>query len=134
MKLNQQEKSVNELLRNISGESIETINNVLKALLYLTIMNYSEGENILVPYFGRFSIKYKGDEITKFGRIAKLETAYFPSDEVKLNIGILEDIKDKGGDITTVPCIKDIMREINMALKVAVNENNLEAIANKNID
>lgn len=130
MKLSQQEKSVNEILRNISGESIETINNVLKALMYYTLMNYSEGENTLIPYFGRFSITYNGDTITKDGRIADLETFYFPSDEVKLNIGMLEDIKSKGGNITEVPCIKDIMREINVALKVAVNENNLDNLEN----
>ena len=126
MKLSQQEKSVNETLRNISGESIETINNVLKALLYYTLMNYSEGENTLIPYFGRFSIKYLGDEILPEGRIAKLQTTYFPSDKMKLNIGMLEDVRANGGDITEVPCIKDIIREINVALKVAVNENNLE--------
>lgn len=126
MKLSQQEKSVNEILRNISGEPIETINNVLRALLYHTLMNYSEGEDILVPYFGRFALKYKGDIITKQGRIADLETSYIPSDEMKLNIGVLEDVKENGGDITEVPCIKEIMRDIHLQLKCTVNENNLE--------
>jgi hypothetical protein len=126
MRLSSQEKSVNEILRNISGESIETVNNVLKALMYYTLMNYSEGENTLVPYFGRFSLKYKGDIIKNNHRVADIEANYFPSDEVKLNIGVLEDVKSKGGDITEVPCIKDFMREINIQLKCAITENNLE--------
>lgn len=125
-KLSQQEKSVSEVLRNISGESIETVNNVLKALLYYSLMNYSEGENTLIPYFGRFAITYKGDVITRHGRIAELETAYFPSDEMKLNIGVLEDIKSNGGDITEVPCINEIIKDINLQLKCAVNEDNLD--------
>ena len=120
------EKSVNEILRNISGEPIETINNVLKALMYYTLMNYSEGENTLVPYFGRFSLKYKGDTITEEGRKANIEAVFFPSEEIRLNIGMFEDIRAEGGDITEVPCIKDFMREINLQLKCAVNENNLE--------
>lgn len=126
MKLTSQEKNAMETLRNISGYSIETISNVLKALMYYTLMNYSEGENTLVPYFGRFAITYKGDEYTPSGRIAKLDSVFFPSSHLKLNVGVFEDIKEQNGDITEIPCIKDIIRDINLSLKISLNEDNLK--------
>jgi hypothetical protein len=127
MVLSNQEKNVLETLRNISGEKIDRVDNVLKSLLYYSLMCYSEGESVLIPHFGRFKITFLGDEITKGGREAKLDTLYFPSNEIKLNIGIMEDIKKHGGEITEVPLIKELMKEIQLQLKYVINEGELES-------
>ena len=110
MKLSNQDKNIEEIIRNISGKTIEDIDDVLKALMMILIMQYSEGEIVRIPYFGALKIDYDGDEITKEGRVAKLNAQYFPSNEVKLNIGMLEDVKSNNGKMTDIPCIQDICR------------------------
>lgn len=122
MKLTQNDKFVEETLRNISGETIDQIDAILKSLMFYTLMQYSEGEMIRLPYFGAFKIIYKGDVVTEEGRVADLETLYFPSNDVKLNIGMLEDIKNNGGEISSLPVIKDIIRETKAQLNCVIND------------
>ncbi len=127
-KLTKEEQDSLEILRNLSGESIDKVSNILKSLLYKMIMDYSEGEKTLIPYFGEFEIIYKGDENTPQGRKATLKADFNPSDFVKLNVGVLEDILKDNGDITKVPIIQEVLKDMNMSLRTIINEENLNEL------
>ena len=126
MKLTQQDRAVEEILRNISGKTLEDIDDVLKALMIYALMQYSEGELVRFPYFGSFKMNYKGDKITDDGREAELDTMYFPSNDIKLNLGMLEDARNGKCKITDIPIIESLMREINTQLNYVSNEINME--------
>lgn len=116
MKTTSLDKQLEEIIRNISGVSIDDIDKVFKALMMFVIMQYSEGEIIKIPYFGALKINFENDVLTKEGRIANLSTSYFPSNEIKLNIGMLEDVKNGKSSILDVPCIKDKFHNIKTNL------------------
>lgn len=119
MKLTSREKEIIEILRNISGETISKVDNVLKALAVYTILNHSENEVVTIPYFGTFKIKFIKDELNEDGKTfnTEVETFYSPSEDLKTNIGKLEDIKNNGGDFTSLPIIQDLKRSIDRQLR-----------------
>lgn len=125
MKLNTDEKTTVELIRNLSRQNTSDINDYFKGLLLCTLMNYSENEHTVIPYFGTLNIKYLGDEI-KQGRIAKLDVQFTPSASLVRNIGQLEDVKNSNSDmtITQVDCIKEIMNDISKKLNEIMDKNN----------
>lgn len=124
MTLTPQEKTMIELLRNISHENVERINNVLYALMVQGLMEYSEGKPMVIPYFGTFLIRFKGDKITSDGKKeAVLESFFDPAPYFKENIGAYEDFK-KGisKDMSNIPCIKQLEISNAQCLKMALNE------------
>lgn len=127
MKLTSIEKNVMENLRNISGENIERIDNILKGLMMYALMQYSDNEPIIIPHFGVLKISYKGDSIIEGKRTSDLEINFFPSNEVVTNIGYLEDLKKSGNseDILEIPIIKEISKNFESSLK-SVLENGEE--------
>ena len=127
MKLTSIEKNVMENLRNISGENIERIDNILKGLMMYALMQYSDNEPIIIPHFGVLKISYKGDSIIEGKRTSDLEVNFFPSNEVVTNIGYLEDLKKSGNseDILEIPIIKEISKNFESSLK-SVLENGEE--------
>lgn len=127
MKLTSIEKNVMENLRNISGENIERIDNILKGLMMYALMQYSDNEPIIIPHFGVLKISYKGDNIIEGKRTSDLEINFFPSNEVVTNIGYLEDLKKSGNseDILEIPIIKEISKNFESSLK-SVLENGEE--------
>lgn len=135
MKITQEEKNVLEILRNLSGENIDRITRVLQALMMYALMNYSEEEPIVVPLFGEFTLTYKGDKISFNGREALIDTTYNPSQELKYNIGIMEDLKKQGNtNISEIPIIKEITRNIENQLKCVMNETELNFEENDLLD
>lgn len=128
MKISSIEKNVMENLRNISGENIERINNIFKALMMYSLMQYSEGEAITIPYFGTFKIEYKGDLVEEGLRYSDLDTKYFPSSEMRINIGYMEDIKRTGNteEIVNIPIIKEIAKNLEGSLKGILLSNDEE--------
>ena len=118
MKLNAEERNTVELIRNLSRQNTSDINDFFKGLMLVTLMNYSEGESTIIPYFGKLKINYQGDEIKSEGRVAKLDVDFTPSPMLVRNLGQLEDVKDENCDtkITDVECIKDVMSDITSKL------------------
>lgn len=118
MKLNAEERNTVELIRNLSRQNTSDINDFFKGLMLVTLMNYSEGESTIIPYFGKLKINYRGDEIKSEGRVAKLDVDFTPSPMLVRNLGQLEDVKDENCDtkITDVECIKDVMSDITSKL------------------
>lgn len=107
MKLTPKEKEIMELIRNISHQNIERINSVLMALMTHALLSYTEGEPIVIPYFGTFLIRYKGDKNTSSGKEAILECYFDPSPTLKENIGSYEDLKSGSTiDISNIPIVK----------------------------
>ncbi|HPC09955.1 MAG TPA: hypothetical protein PLN85_02635 [archaeon] len=123
MKLSSKEVEVINILRNLSHENIERIYNIFNALTMYSLMNYTENEPIVIPGFGSFLIKYKGDEVTNKGKEAKLEIIFIPSDFLKENIGFYEDFKNgKLNNITDIPIIKQLENEQIQALRSILND------------
>lgn len=106
MKLTQKEKEIMELVRNISHQNIERINSILMALMTHALLSYTEGEPIVIPYFGTFLIRYKGDKNTPSGKEAVLECFFDPSPILKENIGSYEDLKSGNTNISSIPIVK----------------------------
>ncbi len=123
MKLTPKELETVELLRNISHENQERIHNILKALMTIAIMNYTEGEPVVIPLFGSFLVRYKGDTLTNEGREAEVEVFFDPSPAFKQNIGAYEDFKsNKIKDLSLIPIIRELEIEQTQSLKMTLND------------
>jgi hypothetical protein len=92
-KLSIEEKNILEELRNISGENIERINSIFLALMTYALMSYAEGQEIIIPYFGKLQITYKGDTMTPEGKEARVHIITTLSDMFLSNLGQYEDFK-----------------------------------------
>lgn len=125
MKLNANEKMTIEMIRNLSKQNTSDINDYFKGLVLCALMNYSENEPIVIPYFGTMNIKYLGDETKAEGRVAKLDVEFVPSSYLTRNIGQLEDMKNPNCEttITQVDCIKEIMGDISKKLNEIMDKN-----------
>lgn len=118
MKFTQDEKLVIEELRNLSKMNTSDVNSVLKALMYITLLNFSENESTKIPYFGELKIEYLGDRNEKEGRVVDLKVNFEPSQKLIKNIGQLMDARNPQCDtkITDIDCIQDIMNDISVDL------------------
>lgn len=125
MKLNANEKMTIEMIRNLSKQNTSDINDYFKGLVLCALMNYSENEPMVIPYFGTMNIKYLGDETKAEGRVAKLDVEFVPSSYLTRNIGQLEDMKNPNCEttITQVDCIKEIMGDISKKLNEIMDKN-----------
>lgn len=126
MKMSQEEKLVVEELRNLSKLNTSDVNDFLKSLLLITLLNFSENESTKIPYFGELKIEYKGDVNKSEGRVADLDIKFIPSTMLVRNIGQLVDVKNPNCDtkITDVDCIKEIMNDISKKLNEIMEKDN----------
>jgi len=123
MKLTQKEIEVVNSIRNISHENIERIHNVFNGLMTQALMNYAENEPILIPGFGTFLVRYKGDSITAQGREANIEVFFDASPSFKENIGAYEDFKkSKNKDMSKIPIIRQLEIEQAQSLRMTMND------------
>lgn len=125
MKMSQEEKLVVEELRNLSKLNTSDVNDFLKSLLLITLLNFSEDESTKIPYFGELKIEYKGDENKMEGRVAKLDVKFTPSNQLVRNIGQLVDVKNPNMNvsITQIDCIKEITNDIAKKLNEIMDKN-----------
>jgi hypothetical protein len=125
LKLSQEEKLIIEELRNLSKLNTDSVNDFLKSLMLITLLNFSEDESTMIPYFGKLDIKYLGDKNKAEGRVAELDVKFTPSDVLVKNIGQLVDVKNPNCDmkITDVECIKEIMADISKKLNKIMEKN-----------
>ena len=125
MKLSQKEKETLEIIRNLTHENIERINNTLLGLMIHSLLNYTNGESVTIPYFGSFLIRYKGDVLTDDGKEAVLETFFDPSPYFRENIGCYEDFKKaKNKDLSTIPIIHLFETLNEQSLNMTLNADN----------
>ena len=126
MKLTQDERLVVDELRNLSKLNTSDVNDILKALMLLVVMNFSEGEKTTIPYFGDLDVQYLGDISTSEGRVANLKVEFIPSNQLAKNIGQLVDAKNQECDakITDIDCIKDVIGEISNKLNQIMSVEN----------
>ena len=120
--ISQREKEVIELLRNLSGESEERIQNILLALMSYALMQYAEGEEIVVPLFGDFKIIYRGDKIIENKREAQLDSFFSPSNILRKNIGQYEDFKNDKGNLSDIEIVKYHKNGIENIIKYNLNK------------
>lgn len=92
MKLNSREKEVLEKLHLICGESVDVCRSVLEALSIVHILNFIDGTETVVPFFGSVKIDHLGDESLS-GKLlkAKLGFKIEPSLILTKNIGQIVD-------------------------------------------
>ena len=126
MKMSQEEKLVVEELRNLSKLNTSDVNDFLKSLLFISLLNFSEDESTKIPYFGELKIEYKGDENKMEGRVAKLDVKFTPSNQLVRNIGQLVDVKNPNMNvsITQIDCIKEITNDIAKKLNEIMEKDN----------
>lgn len=124
MKLTQDEKLLIDELRNLSRLNCSEVNDFLKSLMYITILNFAEGESTKIPYFGELQIEYLGDKTTSEGRIADLNVKFIPANSLIKNIGQLVDVQNPKCDmkITDIDCIKDIIKDISSKLNTIMED------------
>lgn len=108
-------------LRTLTGLKEGEISSVFKALSYMmAIGNYYNDETITIPYFGTFKLKFDGDDIDKEGnRVAKVTGFFSLADEIKRNVGIVEDFKktQDANLLTELDSYKIIKTDIRQSLK-----------------
>ena len=73
MKYSQEEKMTIEELRNLSKVNVNDVNSILKALMFIVLLNFSENESTKIPYFGELKIDYLGDKNEAEGRIVHFQ-------------------------------------------------------------
>lgn len=114
MKYTQDEKITIEELRNLSKMNTSEVNAILKALMFVVLLNFSENESTKIPYFGELKIDYLGDKNEADGRIANLHIDFTPSAKLMKNIGQLIDAKNPKCNvkITDIDCVQDIIKDI----------------------
>ena len=117
MKLSLEESDARERLRNYSGENVERVDLILRALLYQALLNYADKEKIVIPYLGNIYIKYNGDKISNKGREADLDIFFSPSDFLKENIGIYEDSLKGDADLMDIPIMKLFQKDTRLEVK-----------------
>lgn len=114
MKFTQEEKLTIEELRNLSKLPTDDVISLMKSLMYVVLLNFSENESTIIPYFGELKLRYLGDKKEMDGRVADLKIEFIPSNKLVKNIGQLVDIKNPncGLKITDIDCVQDIMNDI----------------------
>jgi hypothetical protein len=80
-----------ERLHLLSQEPIESVKNVLDAVLTLLVLNYAEGEETSIPGIGVIKTKYNGDHMVATGKQAQIMLTVIPDDVLIKNIGQVED-------------------------------------------
>jgi predicted PolB exonuclease-like 3'-5' exonuclease len=123
MKLGQKEKEVLEIIRNLSGENIERISNIFLAFMIYATMCYTESEEVILPYFGKWITKYEGDVETPDGKEAQVNIFALPGDYYKQIIGEYVDFKNKKlSSLDEISIIKYFKKENERSLRNILND------------
>lgn len=104
-----------EELHLISGENLETIHNVMRALIISFALNYKEGEWMRIPYYGDILVKYLGDEATEEGNETEVSVIFRPHPSLRRLVGQMED-ENTTGDHTQNDAYKLMMHMVKHAL------------------
>ena len=75
----------------IFGQNLSLTREFFESLAIYVVLEQAEGREINLPLFGRVTLTYKGDQITKAGKEAIVESSMEASAFVIRNIGQIED-------------------------------------------
>jgi hypothetical protein len=89
--LTQEEKDALNLTRLIFGKNAHDTKEFFESIGIQAVLSYLKGDSIVIPFIGKASVKYTGDELTDKGRVAKLETSFTPSHFLIRNVGQIQD-------------------------------------------
>jgi nucleoid DNA-binding protein len=112
----EEEKIIGEL-KNLTDLKESEIASVFKHFSnMLCIGNYYNGEDITIPYFGTFKLKFEGDNEERKAQV----TGFFNlHEDIKRNVGIVEDFRKTGDEsnLLDLDCYKLIRDNVRVALK-----------------
>lgn len=90
-KLSTKDIKIIKELKALTGVSESQISSIFLNLANMIgIGNYYNGETITIPYFGTFKLKFEGNGEN---REAKVTGFFSLDDNIKRNVGIIEDFK-----------------------------------------
>jgi len=114
-------KVIEELRKLLPNYNDEMIMDFLVAFHTYTALCYMEGEEVHFPLFGKFLIKYQGDEETSEGRKAKVSGFFSLHEELIRQVGQIEDAK-RSGDVADYTKINVVSLYLENKLKKALEE------------
>ena len=118
--MEERESNIIGELKCLTGLSLNQVDSVFRNLSHMLCMgNYYNGEEITIPYFGTFKLKFDGDDEDRKAQV----TGFFSlSESIKRNVGIIEDFKETGDEknLLDLDSYKDIRNDTRLALKNAV--------------
>lgn len=120
MKLSQKEQEVLDIIRNISGESNERVQNIFLAIMIYSFLNYSGGEEILFPYFGKFMFYAKDDYDNP--KDLDVKGFFIPSDFIKQNIVMYRELEKGKITVDQIPIFKYFKADNERTLRAILND------------
>jgi hypothetical protein len=91
LKLNQFEKSLVEELSTLSGYPASTVREILEFTFLRQVEQYSDSNEMSVPFIGKVRIVNKGDVFISGAKQADIDVFFAPSDLLKRIVGDVED-------------------------------------------
>lgn len=108
-------------LRTLTGLSENNLVSVFKHLAFMcSISSYYNEEEVVIPYFGTFNLKFEGDDDE---RNAKVSGKVALHKDFKKNVGIIEDFKRTGNEdlLLTLDSFDMLEKDVKQSLKL-INE------------
>lgn len=106
-------------LRALTGLKESQISSVFMALSYMHgLGNYYNNEEITIPYFGTFRLRFEGNEGSE--RKANVTGFFTLHEDMKRNVGIIEDYRETNNErlLLDLDAFKHIKNETRLALKL----------------
>ena len=91
IKLNEFEKTLIKEINTLSDQSESSVREVLEFTLLRQVEQLLNGDPISIPFIGKLTIEYVGDDFVEGARIAQIKSSFEPSDLLKRLVGDVED-------------------------------------------
>jgi nucleoid DNA-binding protein len=91
MKLSKEAKEIIEKISLICGLKKDDVKSVFEALSIITVLNYLNGDKIIIPSIGEFQLEYKGDKYENNFKEAIVDGTLQCDDFLLRNIGQIQD-------------------------------------------
>lgn len=121
MKQTKKDQEIIEELRTLTGYSLSEVTELFEYFALYALTAYSEGEKVSIPFFGDFHLKFDGDEVTDYGREAKVTGFFSPHAYLKKTIGEYEDVKGSG-ELYNIDIIQRLKKRSKHILDTKLNE------------
>lgn len=119
LSISQEDNQQIEELHLISGESIGSVSNVLRALFIAFSIAYKENEWLRVPFIGDMLVKHVKDETKPEGTEAEVNIILKPHKNLVRLVGQIED-EEKTGDHTQNDAFQMLLAEVRESLREIV--------------
>lgn len=119
--LDKKDKRQIEEIHLISGETLESVNNVMRAFIVAFAMAHKEQRWVRIPYLGDMYAKHLGDELTKEGNETQVSILFEPHPTLRRIVGQIED-EEVSGDHTQNDAYRVLMATIKQSLRESITE------------